>query len=92
MDATLAAAVTAAGGDPKDAAACAQTDLAKDELHASMALAGDLGVDQTPTLVVNGQMLPVTGLSYDVLKRMIAFRAGQDGVVVHLQPTLSNIK
>jgi hypothetical protein len=37
-------------------------------------------------------MLPVTGLSYDVLKRMIAFRAGQDGVVVHLQPTLSNIK
>jgi protein-disulfide isomerase len=84
--------VTAAGGDPKDAAACAQTDLAKDEIHASMALAGDLSVDQTPTLVVNGQMLPVTGLSYDVLKRMIAFRAGQDGVVVHLQPTLSNIK
>jgi len=92
VDATLAAAVTAAGGDPKDAAACAQTDLAKDEIHASMALAGDLSVDQTPTLVVNGQMLPVTGLSYDVLKRMIAFRAGQDGVVVHLQPTLSNIK
>jgi len=90
-DATLAAAVTAAGGDPKDAAACAETDLAKDDVHASMALAGDLGVNQTPTLVVNGQLLPATGISYDLLKRMIAFRAEQDGVAVHLQPTLSNI-
>ena len=56
-----------------------------------MALAGDLGVNQTPTLVVNGQLLPATGISYDLLKRMIAFRAEQDGVAVHLQPTLSNI-
>jgi protein-disulfide isomerase len=92
VDATLAAAVTAAGDDPKDAAACAETDLAKDDVHASMALAGDLGVTQTPTLVVNGQLLPIGAIPYDLLKRMIAFRAAQDGIPVHLQPTLSNIQ
>ena len=92
VDAALAAAVTAAGDDPKDAAACAQTDLASDDIHASLALAGDLSVNQTPMLAVNGQLLPMTGIPYDTLKRIIAFRAGQDGVTVHLQPTLSNLK
>ena len=43
-------------------------------------------------LAVNGQLLPMTGIPYDTLKRIIAFRAGQDGVTVHLQPTLSNLK
>jgi protein-disulfide isomerase len=92
VDAVLAAAVTAAGDDPKDAAACALTDLASDDIHASMALAGDLNVNQTPMLAVNGQLLPMSGIPYDTLKKIIAFRAGQDGVTVHLQPTLSNLK
>jgi len=92
VDAALAAAVTAAGDDPKDAAACAQTDLASDDVRASMALAADLNVNQTPMLAVNGQLLPISGIPYDTLKRIIAFRAGQDGVTVHLQPTLSDLK
>jgi protein-disulfide isomerase len=92
VDAALAAAVTAAGDDPKDAAECAKTDLAIDDIHASMALAGDLNVNQTPMLAVNGQLLPMGGIPYDTLKRIIAFRAAQDGVTVHLQPTLSNLK
>jgi cystathionine beta-lyase family protein involved in aluminum resistance len=57
-----------------------------------MALAGDLNVNQTPMLAVNGQLLPMGGIPYDTLKRIIAFRAAQDGVTVHLQPTLSNLK
>ena len=92
VDATLAAAVTAAGDDPKDAAACAKTDLAIDDVHASMALASELGVDQTPLLAVNGHLLPVTSIPYETLKRIIAFQAAQDGVTVHVQPTLTNLK
>jgi protein-disulfide isomerase len=92
VDAALEAAVTAAGDDPKDAAECAKTDLATDDIHASMALASDLNVNQTPMLAVNGQVLAMNGIPYDTLKRIIAFRAGQDGVTVHLQPTLSNLK
>ncbi len=92
VDAALAAAVTAAGDDPKDAAACAKTDLAIDDVHASMALAGDVGADQTPLLAVNGHLLPITSIPYETLKRIIAFQAAQDGVTVHVQPTLTNLK
>ena len=90
--ATLAAAVTAAGGDPKAAAACAETPAARQDVEASIQVGKDVGVDSTPLLFVNGHGLPVTSLPYETLKKIIAFQAGQDGVTVHLQPTLSTLK
>jgi protein-disulfide isomerase len=90
--ATLNAAATAAGADPKAAAACAATQATKDELAAEVKLGTDLGIDQTPTLVVNGYALPLTSLPYSVLRRIIAYRANQDGIAVTLQPQLTTLK
>jgi protein-disulfide isomerase len=91
-DATLSAAVTKAGGDPAAAAACAETPEIKADVNASEKLGSDVGVDQTPMLSVNGHLLPISSLPYEVLKKIIAYQAGQDGVVVHVQPTLSTLK
>jgi protein-disulfide isomerase len=90
--ATLSAAETAAGADPKAVEACAVTQAAKDELAAEVKLGTELGVDQTPTLVVNGYALSMDSLPYSVLRRIIAYRANQDGIPVHLQPQLSTLK
>jgi protein-disulfide isomerase len=91
-DAALAAAVTAAGGDPKAVMACAATPATKDTLKAAATLATDLGIDQTPILVVNGHSLPLAALPYETLKRIVVYQAVQDGIVVHVQPTLSTLK
>jgi protein-disulfide isomerase len=92
VDATLSAAVTKAGGDPAAAAACAETQAIKDDVNASEKLGTDVGVDQTPMLSVNGHLLPFASLPYEVLKKIIAYQAGQDGITVHVQPTLSTLK
>ncbi|MGA7157016.1 MAG: thioredoxin domain-containing protein [Acidobacteriaceae bacterium] len=86
------AAVTAAGADPKSVDACAATPAAKASVEASIALAGTAGVDAAPTLVANGRILPLTNIPYDTLKRIIAYQAQLDGIPVHVQPTLSNLK
>jgi len=90
--ATLDAAATAAGADPKAAAACRATQAAKDEVAAELKLGTDIGIDQTPTLVVNGYALPMGSLPYNVLRRIIAYRANQDGIPVTLQPQLTTLK
>jgi len=64
----------------------------KDELAAEVKLGTEIGVDQTPTLVVNGYALPFTSLPYSILRRIVAYRAGQDGIEVHLQPMLTTLK
>lgn len=92
LDATLSAAATAAGADPKAAASCAATQTAKDEVAAELKLGKDIGIDQAPVLVVNGSALPMTSLPYNILRRIVAFQAGQDGVEVHLQPMLTTLK
>jgi protein-disulfide isomerase len=89
---TLKAAVTAAGGDPAAVTACAATPEAKAAVDASLKLGEDLGVGQVPTLSVNGHLLPLEALPYETLKRIVAFQAEQDGIAVHLQPTLSTLK
>jgi hypothetical protein len=43
-------------------------------------------------LAVNGHFLAIDAVPYETLKQMIAFQAGQDGISVHLQPTLSTLK
>jgi len=90
--ATLNAAATAAGADPKAVTACAATQATKDELAAEVKLGTDLGIDQTPVLLVNGYALPLTSLPYSVLRRIIAYRANQDGIPVTLQPQLTTLK
>jgi protein-disulfide isomerase len=91
-EATLAAAATAAGADPKAAAACAATPDARADVMASLELGKSIGVDQTPMLYIDGRALPMTSLPYETLKQIVAFQAAQDGITVHLQPSLNSLK
>ncbi len=92
VEATLTSAVTKAGGDPVAAAACAATPEIKAAVEAQKKLGEDIGVGETPMLAVNGHLLPVAQIPYEVLKKIVAYQAGQDGVTVHVQPTLSTLK
>jgi protein-disulfide isomerase len=84
---TLQAAVTKAGLNPTAIAACAETQPTKDEVNASIKLAGDAGVNQTPMLAVNGHLLPLGNLPYETLKQIIAFQAQLDGVDTGATPS-----
>lgn len=79
-DETLNNAVKQAGLDPTAVAACSETQATKDQVNASVKLAQDLGVDQTPMLAVNGHLLPIAGVPYETLKTIIEYQARQDGV------------
>ncbi len=87
---TLKAAASKAGADPAAVSACAATPETKAAVDASTRLAGDLGVEQTPMLMVNGRLLPLGGVPYETLKEIIAFQAVLDHVpgAVLEQPTL----
>jgi len=91
-DATLNAALTAAGADPAKITACAATPEAAAAIEANKKLAEDVGVGQTPLLAVNGHLLAISAIPYESLKQMVAYQARQDGIAVHLQPTLSDLK
>jgi protein-disulfide isomerase len=79
-DATLKAAVTKAGLDPAAVDACSATQPIQDQVNASIKLAQDVGVEQTPMLAVNGHLLPLSGIPYETLKSIITYQAGLDGV------------
>ncbi len=87
-DQTLKDAVTKAGLDAAAVDACAATQATKDAVNASIKLGQDVGVDQTPLLLVNGRPLPLAQVSnqpsspftYEMLKNIISFQAIQDGV------------
>jgi protein-disulfide isomerase len=89
---TLSSAAERAGADPVAMKTCAATQAAKDEALASRKLGEDIGVNQTPMLAVNGHLLPMSEMPYETLKKVVAYQAAQDGVAVHLQPTLSTLK
>ena len=89
---TFATAATQAGADPAAVAKCAATPAVREAIESQVKLANSLGVEQTPTLAINGHLMPLTSLPYEVLKRIVAFQAGQDGVTVRLQPTLTTLK
>jgi protein-disulfide isomerase len=89
---TLAAAIAKAGLDPAVVATCAATPAIKDAVNADIKLAEDAGVNETPTLVVNGRPLPLLQIPYEQLKKMILFQAGLDGLHIPTpQPTLTNL-
>jgi protein-disulfide isomerase len=79
-DETLKNAVTKAGMDPAAVDACAATPAIKDQVNASIKLAQEVGVEQTPMLAVNGHLLPISGIPYETLKNIISYQATLDGV------------
>jgi protein-disulfide isomerase len=76
---TLNSAVTKAGLDPAKVAACAALPATVAEVDASVKLAKDLNINQTPTLVVNGRQVPANA-SYDLLKQIIEYQEKLDGL------------
>ena len=79
-DEVLKAAASKAGLDPAAIAACSNTAATKATVSASIKLAEDAGVDQTPMLAVNGRLLPLTEIPYETLKKMVAFQGQLDGL------------
>ena len=79
-DQTLKDSVTKAGLDPAAIDTCAATDATKKEVEASMQLARDIGVEQTPMLSINGHLVPLNQVPYETLKNIVSFQAVQDGV------------
>uniref|UniRef100_E6QIL8 Putative DSBA oxidoreductase n=1 Tax=mine drainage metagenome TaxID=410659 RepID=E6QIL8_9ZZZZ len=76
---TLNSAVTAAGLSPDKIAACSTTPETKAAVQAQIKLAEDLGVNQTPSLAINGRIIPIGGVPYDMLKMIINYQAQMDG-------------
>jgi protein-disulfide isomerase len=76
---TLNSAVTKAGLDPAKVAACADDAATKAIVDNSVKLATDSGINEVPTLVINGRMIPAN-IPYDVLKKIIEYQAKQDGI------------
>jgi protein-disulfide isomerase len=79
-DTVLKAAALRAGLDGDAIAACANTQATKDAVNADIKLAEDANVDQTPMLAVNGRLLPLAGVDYETIRRIIQFQATEDGV------------
>lgn len=92
VDATLRAAVTAAGADPTTVMSCASSPAAQDAVNSVIKLGTDIGVTNVPTLVVNGRAIPLGQVSYEALTRVLVFQGELDGFTVHQQPRLSTLK
>jgi protein-disulfide isomerase len=78
-DAALGDAVTAAGLDPAKVGSCTYTTAGKAPVDASVKLARDLNVNETPMLFINGRQIPVgevanNELPYDKLKAIVAYQ------------------
>ena len=76
---TLNSAVTKSGQAPDKVEACSKTPETKAAVDATIKLAEDLNVNQTPFLFVNGRGIPLGGIPYDTLKQMISYHATTDG-------------
>lgn len=76
---TLNSAVTKAGLDPAKIATCASTPAVAASVEASVKLAQDVNVVQTPTLVINGRQIQAN-VPYATLKQIIDYQAKLDGV------------
>lgn len=74
-DGTLNAAVAKAGANASQVAACASTPVAANAVAASVRLGNEVGVDETPTMFVNGRPVPITSLPYTTLKQIVAYDA-----------------
>jgi protein-disulfide isomerase len=82
-DSTLADVVTKVGLDPAKVGSCSYTSAAKAPVDASIKLAKDLDVNETPMLFIDGRQIPVGEvangqLSYDMLKKIVAWQFSLD--------------
>jgi len=77
-DQALRNAVTAAGADPDKAAACADSPAGKNPVEATLHLAHDLNVDETPTLFIDGRAVPMLEIPYEQLKKIIEYQFSLD--------------
>jgi protein-disulfide isomerase len=77
---TLNSAVTKAGLDPAKVEACAKLPATGDEVEKQVKLAESLNINQTPTLVVNGRQVPVGGVPYETVKKIVEYQIKQDGL------------
>ena len=78
---TLNSAVTKAGLDPAKVTVCAADKAVIDQVKAGEKLADSIGINEVPTLVVNGRSIPAN-IPYEVLKKIIEFQAKLDGVTL----------
>jgi protein-disulfide isomerase len=76
---TLNSAVTKAGLDPAKIKTCSDAAETAKTVAASVKLAQDLSVNQTPTLVINGRQVPANA-PYETLKQIIDYQAKLDGI------------
>lgn len=76
---TLNSAVIKAGLDPAKIATCAATPATNTEVDASVQLARDANITETPTLVVNGRQVPAN-IPYGTLKEIIEYQLKLDGI------------
>lgn len=76
---TLNSAVTKAGLDPTKVAACAAAPEVKASVEASIKLGTDLGINEVPTLVVDGRVVQANA-PYDILKKVIDYQIKADGL------------
>jgi protein-disulfide isomerase len=77
---TLNSAVAKAGLDPAKIEACSKTPEVVAQVQASVKLAKDLRINQTPTLMVNGRPVPIGGAPYEVIKQIVLFQEKLDGI------------
>ena len=76
---TLNSAIIKAGLDPAKVSACAAAPEIKASVDASFKLGTDVGINQVPTLVINGREVPAN-IPYETLKKIVEFQAKLDGV------------
>jgi protein-disulfide isomerase len=77
---TLNSAVTKAGLDPAKVSACAALPGTSDAVEKSVKLAEELNVSSTPMLLINGRQMPVGGIPYDSLKKVVEWQEKLDGL------------
>ena len=77
---TLNSAIVKAGLDPAKVSACSAGPDVKATVDQSLKLASDLGINEVPTLVINGREIPIGAVPYSVLKKIVDFQAKLDGV------------
>jgi protein-disulfide isomerase len=77
---TLNSAVTKAGLDPAKVDACSKTPETADSVDKSVKLAQDLNINLTPTLMINGRQLPIGGVPYETIKKIVEYQEKMDGI------------
>lgn len=71
-------AATGVGLDADKVAACANSPAGEAPVKASLQLGSDLHVDETPTLFIDGRAVPMMGIPYPELKKIIEWQFNLD--------------